>query len=255
MKSIPQSSLATPLTPADLEVSRLYWIRSVQSAYFSSELTIIASGAHLSKSHPLAKFTAFIDHSGILRIGGRLRHSQLDPECKHSAILPRDSYLSRLIISDAHLRTLHGGTQGLITPAPSLSKLGEDEGLSVTRDDTSLKRLFNSGSKEFLELTQLLTHDGTTWVFNPPAAPYFGGKWEAAVKSVKHHLRRTIGETALTYKEITTLLVQIEAVLNSRPLCPLSDDPEDLAPLTLGHFVIGAAPTTIPEPSLSAVPL
>ncbi|XP_029679590.1 uncharacterized protein LOC115245421 [Formica exsecta] len=199
LKGIPQFSLATPLTPADLEGS--YWIRSVQSAYFSSELTIISSGAHLTRSHPLAKFTAFIDHSGILRVGGRFRHSQLDPEY------------------------------------------------------TSLKRLFNAGSKEFSELAQLLTHDGTTWVFNPPAAPHFGGKWEAAVKSVKHHLRRTIGETALTYKKLTTLLVQIEAILNSRPLCPLSDDPEDLAALTPGHFIIGAAPTTIPEPSLSSVPL
>ncbi|XP_070155808.1 uncharacterized protein [Polyergus mexicanus] len=115
LKGIPQSSLATPLTPADLEVSRLYWIRSVQSAYFSSELTLISSGAYLSRSHPLAKFTAFIDHSGILRVGGRLKHSQLDSECKHPAILPRDSYLSRLIISDAHLRTLHGGTQVILT--------------------------------------------------------------------------------------------------------------------------------------------
>ena len=70
----------------------------------------------------------------------------------------------------------------------------------------------------------LLTNDGTKWSFNPPAAPHFGGKWEAAVKSVKYHLRRTIGDTALTYEELTTLLVQIEAVLNSKPLQPLSDD-------------------------------
>ncbi|XP_029680155.1 uncharacterized protein LOC115245812 [Formica exsecta] len=237
LKGIPQSSLATPLTPADLESSRLYWIRSVQLAYFSSELTIISSGPHLSRSHPLAKFTAFIDHSGILRVGGRLRQSQLDPECKHPAILPRDSYLSQLIISDAHLRTLHGGTQVTLT---------------------YLRQAYwivGGRAPEFSELAQLLTHDGTTWVFNPPAAPHFGGKWEAAVKSVKHHLRRTIGETALTYEELTTLLVQIEAVLNSRPLCPLSDDPEDLATLTPGHFIIGAAPTTIPEPSLTSVPL
>ncbi|XP_070162435.1 uncharacterized protein [Polyergus mexicanus] len=133
--------------------------------------------------------------------------------------------------------------------------LFSDCGTNFQGTDTSLKRLFNAGSKEFSELAQLLTHDGTTWVFNPPATPHFGGKWEAAVKSVKHHLRRTIGETALTYEEFTTLLVQIEAVLNSRPLCPLSDDPEDLAALTPGHFIIGAAPTTIPEPSLSVVPL
>ncbi|XP_070151009.1 uncharacterized protein [Polyergus mexicanus] len=133
--------------------------------------------------------------------------------------------------------------------------LFSDCGTNFQGADTSLKRLFNAGSKEFSELAQLLTHDGTTWVFNPPAVPHFGGKWEAAVKSVKHHLRRTIGDTALTYEELTTLLVQIEAVLNSRPLCPLSDDPEDLAALTFGHFIIGAVPTTIPEPSLSAVPL
>ncbi|XP_071571136.1 uncharacterized protein [Temnothorax nylanderi] len=96
----------------------------------------------------------------------------------------------------------------------------------------------------------MLTENRTQWSFNPPAAPHMGGKWEAAVKSIKFHIRRTVGETRLTFEESMTLLTQIEAVLNSRPLEPLSDDPEDISALTPGHFLIGTALTAIPEPSL-----
>ena len=54
----------------------------------------------------------------------------------------------------------------------------------------------------------------------------------------------------LTFEELSTLLSQIEAVLNSRPLVPLSEDPDDLTALTPGHFLIGESQTTVPEPSL-----
>lgn len=98
----------------------------------------------------------------------------------------------------------------------------------------------------------LLANDSTQWLFNPPAAPHFGGKWEAGVKSVKFHLKRVIGDTLLTY-EMSTLLAQIEAVLNSRLLSLLTDDPDDLNALTPGHFLIGGPTITIPEPSLQLV--
>lgn len=71
---------------------------------------------------------------------------------------------------------------------------------------------------------------------------------------MKHHLRRVIGEALLTYEEFATLLAQVEATLNSRPLCPLSDDPEDLDALTPGYFLTGGPFTAPPEPSLSAEP-
>ena len=75
-----------------------------------------------------------------------------------------------------------------------------------------------------------------------------GGLWESAVKSSKTHLKKVCDPHKLTFEELTTLAAQIEAILNSKPLTPMSDDPDDLSPLTPGHFLIGRALTSIPEP-------
>lgn len=87
-------------------------------------------------------------------------------------------------------------------------------------------------------ISNVLVEEGVEWRFIPPRAPNFGGLWEAGVKSVKRHLKRVLGETLLKFEEFYTLLTQIEAILNSRPLSPLSTNPEDLNPLTPGHFLI-----------------
>lgn len=57
------------------------------------------------------------------------------------------------------------------------------------------------------------------------------------MKSVKTHLCRVIGEQILSVEEFYTVLAQIEAVLNSRPLCLMSSDPNDLTILSPGHFL------------------
>ncbi|CAD6229584.1 GSCOCG00012112001-RA-CDS [Cotesia congregata] len=108
--------------------------------------------------------------------------------------------------------------------------LYSDCGTNFVGADKELKRLFAAGSRTLRELSSLIAQDGTNWKFNPPRAPHFGGKWEAAVKSIKFHLRRTIGDSLLTLEQYSTLLAQIEAILNSRPLTPLNEDPADLAP-------------------------
>ncbi|KAG7295329.1 hypothetical protein JYU34_022341 [Plutella xylostella] len=88
---------------------------------------------------------------------------------------------------------------------------------------------------------------GITWHFNAPSWPSAGGLWEAAVKSLKHHLKRVVGETRLTFEEYSTLLAQLEACMNSRPLCPLTEDPEDLDFLTPAHFLACGPTLTIYE--------
>ena len=108
-------------------------------------------------------------------------------------------------------------------------QLFSDQGTNFIGADAELRSLFSKGSTFCKFIAQSLSSGGTSWKFNPPAAPHFGGIWEAAVKSVKHHLRRVIGDTKLTFEEFSTLLAQVEACLNSRPLVPLSDDPSDLS--------------------------
>ena len=106
------------------------------------------------------------------------------------------------------------------------------------------QELLHSFNDEFIaELTNM----EIKWHFNAPAWPSAGGLWEAAVKSFKHHFKRVIGEQKLTFEELTTLLTQIEACLNSRPLCALSEDPEDLDFLSPSHFLTGGSALTLVE--------
>ncbi|UYV69490.1 hypothetical protein LAZ67_6003777 [Cordylochernes scorpioides] len=88
---------------------------------------------------------------------------------------------------------------------------------------------FYMARDQMSEIAEILANDGAEWKFNPPGAPHFGGLWEAGIKCFKYHFRRIIGETLLTYEEFLTLIVQIEACLNSRPLGPISGDPNGLA--------------------------
>jgi len=85
------------------------------------------------------------------------------------------------------------------------------------------------------------------WHFNPPAAPHFGGLWEAAVRSAKSLLVRIMGEHTFTYEEFSTVLCRVEAILNSRPLTPASTDPAEIDCLTPGHFLIGQPLLAVPE--------
>ncbi|XP_071057301.1 uncharacterized protein [Onthophagus taurus] len=128
--------------------------------------------------------------------------------------------------------------------------LYSDCGTNLVGADRELRTMFSAASKEWKHIAGILSDDGTQWRFNPPAAPHFGGKWEAGVRSVKTHLKKIVGATLLTYEEFYTVLVQIEAVLNSRPLCAISEDPSNYDVLTPAHFLIGSALNIVPEPSL-----
>ena len=92
------------------------------------------------------------------------------------------------------------------------------------------------------------------WHFIPPYAPNFGGLWESVVRQFKYHFKRIAGNTLLTFEGLTTLACEIESILNSRPLCPMSSDPHDLAVLTPGHLIIGDSLNSIPEIDLTEIP-
>ncbi|XP_054083410.1 uncharacterized protein LOC128920347 [Zeugodacus cucurbitae] len=124
----------------------------------------------------------------------------------------------------------------------------------VEREDHHLEELEDLAAWQSENNQRFLADTGTHWHFITPSAPHQGGIWEAAVKSAKHHLIRCVGTQVMWYSQLQTLAVRIEACLNSRPITPLYDDPEDKLALTPGDFLIGSPLLAVPEPDIQQVP-
>lgn len=95
-----------------------------------------------------------------------------------------------------------------------------------------------------------LASEGVEWSFIPPVAAHQGGLWESGVRAVKQHLRPLIANFTPTWAEMRTMICKIEAVLNSRPLTPSSDEARDGLALTPAHFLVGSPLLTVPQDNL-----
>lgn len=135
------------------------------------------------------------------------------------------------------------------------TELHSDNGTNFIGANNELKEFakFLKDSEEVIAET--LAQEGIKWYFIPPHSPHLGGLWEAGVKSAKHHLKRVMYNIQFTFEEFYTLLTQIESILNSRPLSPLSSDPNDLLPICPSHFLIGRKITSVPNPDLTHLPV
>ena len=82
----------------------------------------------------------------------------------------------------------------------------------------SFATLYVHAIKSFKEcITNWAAPKDICWSFTPSHAPHFGGLWEAAIKSMKVLLRKTVGECKLKFDLLTTLLTEAEAIMNSCP--------------------------------------
>jgi hypothetical protein len=116
-----------------------------------------------------------------------------------------------------------------------------------------MKRLHEMVKNPDEQMAGFLANEGIDWKFIPPRAPNFGGLWEAAIKAFKYHFKRVVSGANLNYEEFLTVITQIEGILNSRPLSPLSSNEDDFGALTPAHFLIGRSMNAIPEPDLTNV--
>lgn len=92
--------------------------------------------------------------------------------------------------------------------------------------------------------------DQISWKFNPASAAWWGGWWERLIRTVKDLLRKTVGKGSLAHKEFEDVLGIITQVMNERPLTYVTENPEDLEPLTPELFLHPLGQTSFPESEL-----
>ena len=106
--------------------------------------------------------------------------------------------------------------------------------------------------KELLSLKELETsigRCGVTWKFIPKRALWYGGYWERLIGLTKAALKKVLGRAHISLPMLQTLIVEVEATLNDRPLTYVSEDPRDPEPLTLSYLLYGKRILTLPHMS------
>ncbi|GFV83701.1 integrase catalytic domain-containing protein [Trichonephila clavipes] len=104
---------------------------------------------------------------------------------------------------------------------------------------TNFRGAFNDLSK--LNWSKIVEETRTPkilWKFIPPTAAWWGGWWKRLVRTVKELLKCTLGRSVLKYDELYTVLCDCESIINCRPLTYMSENPEELIPLTPSMFLI-----------------
>lgn len=355
------------LTVIELNDALIYLVKLAQGCVFNEEIHDLTLKRNISSKSKLLPLSPFLDSNGVLRVGGRLKKSNISYDQKHPIILDKNHILSKLLIVHYHRQNLHMGPQGLLccirdkfwilggintikrelrsciicfrmkpkplevlmgdlpearlTPKRPFFNCGLDYAgpfniksskirnskilksylclfvcfatkavhLEIVSDLTTeaflnaLKRFiarrgkcqnifsdcasnFVGANREIKDLYKLISdketnvklkdylcHEGINWNFIPARSPHFGGLWESHIKIAKEYMKKVVGNSSLTFEELSTVFTQIEACMNSRPLSPLSNDPKDLMPLTPGHFLIGEPLLSLVEPNVRDV--
>ncbi|XP_003370011.1 Pao retrotransposon peptidase superfamily [Trichinella spiralis] len=258
-KTLPERRKLRELTSEEMITAEKYWLKIVQRNEFHDEIQILQKGRPLPKENRLKTLDPFLDEDGLLRVGGRLRLSDLDYEMKYPIILPKKHHVVNLIIDRAHSNTLHAGnTQRFIQ---ALNRFGARRGYpriiqsdnfsTFKMADRLLKNLFSKPSLDKVQRTMI--RHRIEWKFITERAPWNGGYWERLVRSVKNTLKKILGKTTLDEEELTTVLCEIEAKINARPLTFVGDDVKDADALTPFHFLIGRSFVDLPMMSTPTV--
>lgn len=88
---------------------------------------------------------------------------------------------------------------------------------------------------------QEFTSPETEWRFNSPAAPHMGGSWERLIQTVKRNLEQIVGSRRPNDEELRNALIEVESILNARPLTHVPVDAESAPALTPNHFILGTS--------------
>ena len=305
-------------------------IKAQQTISYASELKYLMQDSKSKHPSIIHQLGLFLDKDDVIRCRGRIEHSNLLFNTKYPILIPKESYLSKLIVMAVHTRVMHNGVEETLTeirqrfwtlqgrqlikrlirkcvtckkvegkPFPSLKApplpksrltgnhafqasgvdyagpiyvggtnlqpskmyiclftcaniravhLAQVEDLSAEAFIRAFKRFINrrgvpesmifDNAKNFkaasveiirtknkileVEKTQhFFASHGIKWQFIAERAPWWGGFYERLIGTVKRCLKKVLGKASLKIFEVTTILTEVEATLNSRPYLPV----------------------------------
>ena len=124
---------------------------------------------------------------------------------------------------------------------PGLNRMYSDRGTNFIAANSILTR-------ELKELNEAagenLLKRGIQWEFNPPHSPHRGGVWERIVGLFKKHLAGITAGDVLNFDVFSTVVIEVEGILNRRPLTQISTDSKDVGALTPNHILSPAMAST-----------
>ncbi|XP_071476616.1 uncharacterized protein [Diadema antillarum] len=124
------------------------------------------------------------------------------------------------------------------------SKIISDNGSNFRGAERELRENLESLSQT--RVTNFLAEQGIDWNFNTPTASHMGGAWERMVRSVRKILTCLLGQQIVNDEVLSTLMAEVESILNARPLTQLNLDPNDDEPLTPNHLLIMRKGSSLP---------
>ncbi|KAL9955946.1 hypothetical protein ACROYT_G037352 [Oculina patagonica] len=210
------------------------------------------------------------DQGGVLKCRGRLENSDLDMEAQQPIILAKDHRLTKLLIEECHRKVHHGGVRATLGELRSRFWVpkGRQVVKKVLRECVTCKKEqckpfeapptaalpgfrvresppFSKASAKLVkrlcdsdEMKEHLESNRIDWKFNLEKTPWWGGFYERLIGTAKRCLRKVLGNAKLNANELLTVLTEVEATMNSRPLAYEYDE-LGAEMLTPSHLIYG----------------
>ena len=192
--------------------------------------------------HRLAPFLPPFAHTGVyffgpmmVKVGGRDRRHEKTWVCLFTCLNTRVVHLdlTNSLSKEAFMMCLSRFSSIRGKPLVIYS----DNGLNFVGVERELREAVTNLYEQGQTIKDEMTTRKIEWHFSPPHGPHLGGVWQRLVQSCKRAMRTTVGRTIVTDQELATILYEVAALLNSRPLTHVSVDPDDPEPEIPNHFI------------------
>ncbi|XP_057369624.1 uncharacterized protein LOC130690719 [Daphnia carinata] len=234
------------------EPRKMYWItsgrrtvKSILNKCIPCKRRDAQPVAPLMAQLPVHRITPFLPpfaHTGVdyfgpltVKVGGKGRRHEKRWICLFTCLTTRavDLEVTASLSAEAFLMAFSRFSSMRGKPVVVYSDNGTNFVAGEKELNEAVEELNNS--KDYLEAQFTCRH--IEWRFSPPSGPHFGGVWERLVQSCKRAMKVILGNSLVSDQVLNTVVAEIGALLNARPLTHLSVNPEDPDPLTPNHFL------------------